>query len=107
MWKAVAKPFMNIEKIHPHQQEAVGKMVELCKQDPNIKHVVIFGSSVRDDCRPDSDIDIYYEFKGNKTPWPSLGDMSIWDKWDNFTVNRKLDYEICRTGVTVYEQGDF
>ena len=32
MWKAVAKPFMNIEKIHPHQQEAVGKMVELCKQ---------------------------------------------------------------------------
>ena len=105
MWKAVAKLFMNIEKIHPHQQEAVGKMVELCKQDPNIKRVVIFGSSVRDDCRPDSDIDIYYEFKGNKTSWPSLGDMSIWDKWDNFTVNRKLDYEICRTGVTVYDKG--
>ena len=61
MWKAVAKPFMNIEKIHPHQQEAVGKMVELCKHDPNIKRVVIFGSSVRDDCRPDSDIDIYYD----------------------------------------------
>ena len=66
MWKAVAKPFMNIEKIHPHQQEAVGKMVELCKQDPNIKRVVIFGSSVRDDCRPDSDIDIYYELNGDK-----------------------------------------
>lgn len=95
---------MNIERIHPYQQEAISKMVDLCKKDPNIKKAIIFGSSVRDDCRPDSDIDIYYEFIGKKTPWPSLGSMAVWDKWDNYTVNRQLDYEIIRTGVTVYEK---
>ena len=105
MWKAVAKPFMNIEKIHPYQQEAVGKMVELCKQDPNIKRVVIFGSSVREDCRPDSDIDIYYEFKQNPQFYPHISGNSMFDNWSNFIVDRRLDYEICRTGVTVWEQG--
>lgn len=104
MWKAVTKPFMNIEKIHPQQQEAVGKMVDLCTTDPNIKKVVIFGSSVREDCRPDSDIDIYFEFVKEKTPWPSFKSLTPWDKWDNFTVDRSLDHEICRTGVTVYER---
>ena len=104
MWKAVAKLFMNIEKIHPHQQEAVGKMVELCKQDPNIKRVVIFGSSVRDDCRPDSDIDIYYDCAVEPKKYPAIKTMKPFDPWDNFSVGRKLDYEIIRTGVTVYER---
>lgn len=104
MWKAVTKPFMNIEKINPQQQPAVAKMVELCKKDPNIKKAVIFGSSVREDCRPDSDIDIYYEFVGEKTKWPHYSGLDNWDKWDNFTVNRELFYEIFRTGITVYEQ---
>ncbi len=37
MWEAVTTPFMNIEKINPLHQEAVRKMVDLCKEDSNIK----------------------------------------------------------------------
>ncbi|WP_037325540.1 nucleotidyltransferase family protein [Anaerovibrio sp. RM50] len=106
MWKAVTTPFMNIEKINPLHQEAVRKMVDLCKEDPNIKKAVVFGSSVRDDCRPDSDIDIYFEFVGEKTKWPALGEMIVWDKWDNYTVDRRMAYEIGRTGVVVYERAE-
>ena len=105
MWKAVTTPFMYIEKIHPQQQEAVRKMVELCKADPNIKKAVVFGSSVREDCHPDSDIDIYFEFVGEKTDWPVVGGMAVWDKWDNYTVDIRMEFEIGSTGVTVYEKG--
>ena len=33
-----------------------------------------------------------------------IKDMKPFDPWDNFSVGRKLDYEIIRTGVTVYER---
>lgn len=105
MWKAVTKPFMNIEKIHPQQQDAVGKMIDHCKNDENIRKIIIFGSSTREDCRPESDVDIFFDFKTEPDDYPVLTNtLTPFDNWSNFTVSRKLDYEIIRTGVTVYER---
>ena len=36
--------------------------------------------------------------------YPAIKTMTPFDPWDNFSVGRKLDYEIIRTGVTVYER---
>lgn len=104
-WRAFTKPFLNINKIFPTQQEDVGKMIEVCKKIPNIKKIIIFGSSVTSRCNPWSDIDIFFETEREMNRWPSIGShTAVFDKWDNFTVDEKLMDEINRTGVLVYER---
>ena len=46
MWGAFAEPFQNIHKIFPTKQKYVAEMIAVCKTDPNIKKIIIFGSSV-------------------------------------------------------------
>ncbi|SFI01167.1 Nucleotidyltransferase domain-containing protein [Selenomonas ruminantium] len=58
---ASVKPFLNRNRIFPTQQEAVAEMIEVCKKIPNIRKIIIFGSSVTPECNPWSDIDIYFE----------------------------------------------
>lgn len=43
------------------------KLVTLCRQY-NIKRLAIFGSAVRDDFTPESDIDLLVEFESGQTP---------------------------------------
>ena len=43
------------------------KIIELCRKH-HIKRFSVFGSVLRDDFRPDSDIDILVEFEPGKTP---------------------------------------
>ena len=50
--------FKNIEYINPLKQELVSRIVKEAHNDAYVKRILIFGSSTRDDCRPDSDIDI-------------------------------------------------
>lgn len=65
---------MNANLIFPTQQHDVYHIIKICRQDPNIKKVVIFGSSVTSAC--------------------------IWikevatDMWNNFTVDDDLYREI-------------
>ena len=102
---SVAKPFLNINKIFPTQQEAVAEMIEVCKKIPNIRKIIIFGSSVTPRCNPESDIDIYFETVKEMNKWPSIGSHTVvFDKWDNFTVDKNLYDEIMKTGVLVYER---
>ena len=102
---SVAKLFLNINKIFPTQQEAVAEMIEVCKKIPNIRKIIIFGSSVTPRCTPESDIDIYFETAKEMNKWPSIGSHTVvFDKWDNFTVDKNLYDEIMKTGVLVYER---
>jgi predicted nucleotidyltransferase len=58
---------MKLHGIHFDQQ----KIAEFCRRH-KISKLSIFGSILRDDFRPDSDIDVLVEFSG---PTPSLLDL--------------------------------
>ena len=104
-WGTFAKPYQNITRIFPTQQADVGRMIDVCRDNPNIKKIVIFGSSVTPLCNPWSDIDIYFEMLEPPKRYPSIGShTAVLDKWDNFSVDEALKREIDETGVTVYER---
>ncbi len=104
-WRAFVKPFLNINKIFPTQQADIRKMIDVCKKIPNIKKIIIFGSSVTPRCNPWSDIDIYFETEKEMNKWPSIkSHTAVFDKWDNFTVSSELLKEILAKGVLVYER---
>lgn len=46
MWDVVCDDYMNANLIFLTQQRDVYHIIKICRQDPNIKKVVIFGSSV-------------------------------------------------------------
>ncbi len=50
--------FMNVQKIHPLKQKIVKSIVDNAKADSHVKSIIVFGSSVRYDCHPFSDLDI-------------------------------------------------
>ncbi len=51
----------NLEKIHPLKKEMVAQICNLPAQYPVIRKIIIFGSSVTDECTEDSDIDVYLD----------------------------------------------
>ena len=105
LWNAVTKPFKNIHRIFPTQQNEIVKMIDVCKNIPNIKRIIIFGSSITAQCNPWSDIDIYFDIDEDMTKLPVVKDTEVvWDKWDTFSVDKNLLNEILNTGVIVYER---
>ena len=42
MWNVFTKPYQNITRIFPTQQADVGRMIDVCKDDPNIQKIIIF-----------------------------------------------------------------
>lgn len=106
MWNAVTKPFRNIHRIFPLKQKAVYDLIEVCRQDSNIKKIIIFGSSITAACNPWSDIDVYFEMEKMPKHFPVVGNHEqSFDKWCNFTVSDELLHEINKKGVVVYGQG--
>jgi uncharacterized protein len=65
------------------------KVAEFCKRN-GIRKLSLFGSALRDDFRPDSDIDLLVEFREGVTP--SLLDLSRMERELSVIVgNRKVD----------------
>ncbi|ADN34993.1 DNA polymerase beta domain protein region [Methanolacinia petrolearia DSM 11571] len=65
------------------------KIAEFCKRN-HIRRFALFGSVLRDDFGPDSDVDILVEFEDNHTP----GLFKIFDLEEELSVifgNRKID----------------
>ena len=106
---------MNLEKINPVKRAKVEKGIDLVekwnKNENIIDKMIIFGSSVTDDCTEESDIDVclvsdyttannaYFRIHGG------LGRF-IDDVVDIFNFQRiggKLKNEILKKGVVVYE----
>lgn len=103
MWKAVAEPFMNIRRIFPTKQKYVREMIDVCKKDPNIRKIIIFGSAVTQGCNPWSDIDIYFEMKKKAAKYPVVKNpKAVFDPWSNFSAEEPLLSEIMDKGVVVY-----
>lgn len=57
-FNTVCEPFLNIRHIHPIKQSAVLQIVRYAKNNPAIREIVIFGSSVTVNCHALSDLDI-------------------------------------------------
>ena len=82
-------------------------MINACRDDGNIKKIVIFGSSVTSACNPWSDIDVYFEMEHDVNKFPVAKNAeNAFDKWSNFTVSEELLNEINEKGVVVYERRD-
>lgn len=105
MWRTFGKPFLNIKKIFPTKQKYVAQMIDVCKNNPNVKKIIIFGSSITSGCNPWSDIDIYFEMEKEPHSYPTIASHTqAFDKWSNFTASGDLLTEIQKNGVVVYER---
>lgn len=62
---------MNKLKIHVPRK----KLEEFCRRN-HIRNLAFFGSVLRDDLRPDSDVDVLVEFEPGKTPGFAFVSMS-------------------------------
>ena len=97
----IKDPFVNCSKIYPIQQKKVRAILDAVKDDPNVKKVMIFGSSTQYSCTIDSDVDVFIELKKN-SPIDISGISYEFDLWTNYNVDERLLKEIEKTGVKVY-----
>uniref|UniRef100_N2AP47 Polymerase beta nucleotidyltransferase domain-containing protein n=1 Tax=Eubacterium plexicaudatum ASF492 TaxID=1235802 RepID=N2AP47_9FIRM len=71
MWDFEVKQgvdFIHCNRVHPLMQTRVQQVLEELRQDPNIKKIVLFGSSLEFRCGSYSDIDLYIEKKDPALP---------------------------------------
>ena len=105
MWKAVANPFYNINRIFPTKQKYVSALLDECRKDPNIRRVVVFGSALLARCNLWSDIDVYFECQSEPQRLPAIvSERQAFDKFSNFTVSEAFRRTILQDGVVVYER---
>ncbi len=64
-----------------------GRLAEFCRKH-HIRKLSLFGSVLRDDFRPDSDIDVLVEFEPGKTP--GFGIIGMEDELSQM-LGRKVD----------------
>jgi hypothetical protein len=63
-------------------------IAEFCRRN-HIRKLALFGSVLRDDFRPDSDVDVLVEFEPGKTPGWAIIDMQ--DELSALFGGRKVD----------------
>jgi hypothetical protein len=61
----------------PLDESTMERIAELCERW-NIRRLALFGSAIRDDHRPDSDVDVLVEFESGQTP--GFGFVTIQDE---------------------------
>lgn len=104
MWKIVTDDrYLNQERIFPTQQKDVSTLIEHFKKIPEVKQVVIFGSSVTSACNPWSDIDVFLNISECVQVRAPRLQVPV-DLWTNYDVDDRLLSEIAEKGVIVYER---
>ena len=109
--KFVRYPYPNAERIFPLKQAAVEMAIEACKKNPRIQGLIVFGSTVRPDCNPWSDVDLYVvggdRYADSLIISHPTQAFDIWYESDRKQMpDEKLFQEIDRTGVLVYSKGE-
>ncbi|MDO9130003.1 MAG: nucleotidyltransferase family protein, partial [Anaerolineales bacterium] len=64
------------------------KIAEFCRRN-HIRKLALFGSVLRDDFRPDSDVDVLVEFEPGKTP--GFAFITIQDELSEILGGRQVD----------------
>lgn len=108
---------MNLDRINPIKRDIVADILSKVDGYPYLKKMVIFGSSIRNDCRKDSDIDIALEWTEDcldedylYKPFvnPVRDTISTKTKGNNDVVNIGYEGNVLKeaiiNGVTVYER---
>ncbi len=100
----------NICRIYPLKQRQVSDIYQAAKAFPEIKRILIFGSSVTPRCRIDSDLDICIdETSGDGKKifdmQKAMGDISGWNcdivMFGN--LGEKMKETVVKEGVVIYE----
>ena len=73
---------------NPHINISPDALAGFCRRN-HIKRLAFFGSVLRDDFGPDSDVDVLYEFEEGHTP--GLGFIRIMDELSALLGGRKVD----------------
>ena len=101
-WKVcIEDPFQECCKVHPLQQKKVAELLHELTACDAVGRVIVFGSSVTDQCHIGSDVDIYAEMTRNENPIRHAHSFE-YDFWNNFTADDRLKTEILNKGVQVY-----
>jgi predicted nucleotidyltransferase len=75
--------------VRPHLEFSRSELARLCRRR-HVRRLSLFGSAVRADFRPDSDVDVLVEFEPQQTP--ALGEMTdMRDELSALFGGRKVD----------------
>ncbi|MCD7956602.1 MAG: nucleotidyltransferase domain-containing protein [Lachnospiraceae bacterium] len=92
-------------RIHPLMQKRVEMLVQVLKEDGNIRRIVLFGSSLEFRCDSYSDIDLYIEKYDPDTKLCRLPDLDCGvDIVTNQPHTSRLYQEIDRTGLLLFDR---
>ena len=107
----------NLDKINIIKRDLLSNILNQIKDNKNIKKIIIFGSSIREDCREDSDIDFAIEWTEDcydengvlkAFTFPVYKTISMSTKGNNDVVCIGYEGDIVREaimqGVVVYER---
>ena len=97
--------FVNANRVHPLMQARVQKLIQHMQCEPNIRKLVLFGSSLEFRCNSFSDIDIYIEKYDKSKKLESFPDLDCEvDIISNLEPESKLYQEIDKTGLLLFER---
>jgi predicted nucleotidyltransferase len=109
----------NLNKINLHKREQVTKILDVLQHDVSVRRVIIFGSSIRNDCRETSDLDIAVEWSEDcydedgimkDFTLPTCRTISSVTKGNNDLVNIGYEGDLLKSsiekGVVVYERNN-
>jgi predicted nucleotidyltransferase len=111
-----SRKIKNLDKINPIKRDLIYTILSKIEGSKFLKRIVIFGSSIRDDCRQESDIDIAIEWTEDcydedavlkDFTLPVYETISMETKGNNDVICIGYEGETIKSaikeGVTVYE----
>lgn len=99
-----------LDQINWRKKDMVAQCIQIAREEKNIKRMIIFGSSVTDACRDDSDIDICLDMRSSLISSETCQTLARMTKACGLNcdilfypeVKGRLKEEIDNKGVTVY-----
>lgn len=97
--------FQDANRVHPLMQRRVERLIREFAKDPNIRRVILFGSSLEFRCNSTSDIDLYIEKYDSDKKLIDLPEIDCEiDLVSNLSPASRLYKEIEQTGLLLYER---
>lgn len=102
----------NLAKVHVSKRNQVLSVIDIVKKHPSVKRIILFGSSVRDDCNDPDDIDICLDIEGptKGRTFFELGRDICWacdHNCDLLTYQKLSDHlkrEVDEKGIVVWQR---
>lgn len=76
------------ETVHTHIVDDISKVIAFCRRN-RVNRLSLFGSVLRDDFRPDSDVDVLIEFESGQEP--GMLRLAAMERELSDIIGRKVD----------------